>query len=157
MSAKTIIEEVVSRGMSHGHSLMLQFLACPPNVSFALHSHAIVELDIPLIGELWKRCIYDAVVRPTLPLRKSPLEVVQERDQRGSELHNSPSDADMKEISQWLMQTVSEKSPLGKHWEVCQQGKLRRFHHLQQSWEHPSNIHEGSGMPHTCFMVWYAR
>jgi hypothetical protein len=111
VSTKTLIEEVVSKGMSNGHPLMLQFLACPPNVIFTLHSHASVELDIPLVGELWEGYLYDAAVQPTLLLRKSPLEVVQGRDQKDGKLYNQPSNADLKEISHSLVQTVAEKFP----------------------------------------------
>ena len=111
MTAKTLLEEVVSKGMSNGHPLMLQFLACPPNVSFSLHSHASVELDIPLVGKLWEKYLYGAALNPTLLLRKSPLAVVQEMDQEGSKLYTPLFDEEVKEVTQSLTQTVVDKIP----------------------------------------------
>jgi hypothetical protein len=111
MTAKTLLEEVVSKGMSNGHPLMLQFLACPPNVSFSLHSHASVELDIPLVGKLWEKYLYGAALNPTLLLRKSPLTVVQEMDQEGSKLYTPLFDKEVKEVTQSLTQTVVDKIP----------------------------------------------
>lgn len=48
---KDLVEEIIPKGSSNKHPLKLQWLACPPNLEFQLHSHPNVELDIPL-GEL---------------------------------------------------------------------------------------------------------
>ena len=111
MTAKSLLEEVVSKGMSNGHPLMLQFLACPPNFNFALHSHASVELDIPLIGELWERYLHGVRMNPTLLSRTSPLVVIDE----GRMLYNPPSEIDVKTESVVLTNKVYEQvSSLGK-------------------------------------------
>lgn len=111
MTAKSLLEEVVSKGMSNGHPLMLQFLACPPNFNFALHSHASVELDIPLIGELWEKYLHGVTMNPTLLARTSPL-VVNDEDRM---LYNPPSEIEIKSESLALTNKVYEQvSSLGK-------------------------------------------
>ena len=42
-------------------------------MEFQLHSHPNVELDIPLVGDLWERRLMDAELRASLLERKTPL------------------------------------------------------------------------------------
>jgi hypothetical protein len=107
MTPKTLLEEVVSRGMSNGHPLKLQLLACPPKFNFALHSHASAELIIPLVGDLWEVYLYGATVNPKVLSRKMPLAVVE----GGSVLYKPPSDSEMEEVVHSLDQAVVEKIP----------------------------------------------
>ena len=58
---------------SNKHPLKFQWLACPPNMEFQLHSHPNVELDIPLVGDLWERRLMDAELRASILERKTPL------------------------------------------------------------------------------------
>ena len=54
MPPKAIVEEVVGKGISNTHPLKIQILSCPSNFNFKLHSHANIELGLPLVGELWE-------------------------------------------------------------------------------------------------------
>ena len=52
---RTEIGSLLSHGTSNTHPLRLQLVACPPRTDFSLHAHAAVELDIPLVGDLYER------------------------------------------------------------------------------------------------------
>lgn len=49
------LEEVLLRGRSNSHPLRLQLVAVPANTELPLHVHPAIELDIPLMGDLWER------------------------------------------------------------------------------------------------------
>jgi hypothetical protein len=51
----SVIDQVLSTGTSNSHPLCLQLLVCPKEYTFKLHAHPNVELDIPLVGELWEK------------------------------------------------------------------------------------------------------
>jgi hypothetical protein len=49
---------------SNSHPLRLQLVAIPPHSELRLHAHASIELDIPLIGDLWERRRSNNILMP---------------------------------------------------------------------------------------------
>lgn len=106
VTAKTLLNEVVTHGVSNGHPLKFQFLACPPNFSFRLHSHASLELMVPVVGDLWERYLYGATVNPMVLSRSIPLDAT---DKGSNKLYIAPSDGEVEQVAQALKQTLLEK------------------------------------------------
>jgi hypothetical protein len=49
------LPQMLRYGRSNSHPLRLQLVAVPPHTQLQLHAHPAMELDIPLLGDLWER------------------------------------------------------------------------------------------------------
>ena len=105
LPAKVLLEEVVCKGTSNSHPLKMQFLVCPPNFNFKLHSHPNIELIIPLIGGLWEKYLSGATLHPSLLARKSPLSVPDEEDK----LYKPPSGSEIAGVKESLIALLAVK------------------------------------------------
>lgn len=77
VSARELLEEVVSRGQSNGHPLKFQLIACPPKYISKLHSHPSVQLTLPLVGSLSEKYLTGATLDPSLLAGHSPMTVAE--------------------------------------------------------------------------------
>jgi len=105
MPPKAIVEEVASKGISNAYPLKIQFLCCPPNFNFKLHSHPNIELDIPLVGELWERRLMGASLNPNAIARSIALPAPEE----DGEFYRTPTGDDVKEAKNSLQTIVEQK------------------------------------------------
>jgi hypothetical protein len=82
------LPEVLFTGQSNTHPLRLQLVAVPPNTELPLHAHASIELDIPLLGDLYERRS-NVLLSPDLLCRRpehcigTPLSDFSEKPTRG--------------------------------------------------------------------------
>lgn len=104
LSPKVLSEEVMVKGTSNEHPLKIQFLACPPNFKFKLHSHPNVELCIPFIGELGEKRLIGAHLNPSVLTRQTNLSVSDD-----AQFYGAPSDEEMRSVKNTLQQTMNEK------------------------------------------------
>jgi hypothetical protein len=65
------LQSILAYGRSNTHPLRLQLVACPANCEFQLHAHVTVELDIPLVGELWERRALNTILPKEMLTRRA--------------------------------------------------------------------------------------
>ena len=105
MPPKAIVEEIASKGISNGHPLKIQFLCCPPNFNFKLHSHPNVEVGLPLVGELGERRLMEASLNPKVLAKSTVLPASDDEDK----YYKAPSDEEVKESKELLQTTLEER------------------------------------------------
>jgi len=111
LPTKAMKDEIISGGTSNTHPLKLQLLVCRKNRSFSLHAHPNMELDVPLVGDLWEKRLMGSKLNAALLERDRRIE------NKEDDFYSPPSQEDIARQKEFLAQKVNaidDLGPLGK-------------------------------------------